>query len=148
MKETFKYKGFEGSMEFSSEDECLVGEVLFIQSKIIYIGDTFLELKSAFEDAVEAYLMHCKSHNIEPEKPCSGTFNVRIGSSLHKEAIKYAYEHEISLNEVMVKAVSCLVLDEIHHTHTIKIEQENNASFITTFGNQVVEIGGRNVKFC
>lgn len=148
MKDTLKYKGFCGSMEFSLEDECLVGVVLFIQSKIIYIGDTIAELKTAFEQAVDAYLLHCVEHNIEPEKPCSGTFNIRIGASLHKEAIKYAYEHEISLNEVMVKAVSCLVFDEIHHTHTIKIEQMQNASFVTTFSNQSVELGASNVKFC
>lgn len=148
MKETFKYKGFEGSMEFSAEDECLAGEVLFVHSKIIYTGETFAELKQAFEDAVDAYLLHCAKHNIEPEKPCSGTFNIRIGSELHKEVIKYAYEHEMSLNEVMIKAASCLVLDEVHHTHTITIEQSTNTSFTTTFKNNTTEIGGGNVKFC
>lgn len=148
MKETFKYKGFEGSMEFSAEDECLVGEVLFVNSKIIYIGETFPELKKAFEDAIDAYLSHCQQHGIKPEKPCSGTFNVRIGSNLHKEAVRYAYKHEVSLNEVMVKAVSCLVLDEIHHTHTIKIEQNSNNSFTTTFNKNSTEYRGGNVTFC
>lgn len=69
MKSTFNYKGFYGSMEVSQEDECLVGEVLFTHSKIIYIGETIAELKQAFEDAVDAYLVHCKDKNIEPENP-------------------------------------------------------------------------------
>lgn len=72
MNETFKYKGFEGSMEFSQEDECLVGEVLFVRSKIIYIGETYSELKAAFCDAVDAYLQHCEEKGITPEKPFSG----------------------------------------------------------------------------
>ena len=66
MKETFKYKGFEGSMEFSQEDECLVGEVLFVRSKIIYIGETYAELKAAFHEAVDAYLQHCGKKELIP----------------------------------------------------------------------------------
>lgn len=148
MKKTFKYKGFDGSMEFSAEDECLVGEVLFTQSKIIYVGDTYKELEQAFKDAVDVYLDHCLKHNIQPEKPCSGTFNVRIGASLHKEVVKYAYEHEISLNDVIVKAVNCLVMDEIHHTHTITFGESDPNSFIATFSGTESIIRGTNVKFC
>lgn len=105
MKETFKYKGFEGSMEFSQEDECLVGEVLFVRSKIIYIGETYQELKTAFQEAVDAYLQHCKDKGVSPEKPFSGTFNVRVGNHLHEMAIKAAYHNNISLNEIVVRAL-------------------------------------------
>lgn len=105
MKETFKYKGFEGSMEFSQEDEYLVGEVLFVRSKIIYIGETYQELKTAFQEAVDAYLQHCKDKGVSPEKPFSGTFNVRVGNHLHEMAIKAAYHNNISLNEIVVRAL-------------------------------------------
>ena len=85
MKETFKYKGFYGSMEVSLEDECLFGEVLFVQSKIIFVGESVPELKKAFEEAVDSYLEHCAEQDIEPEKPLSGTFNVRISPEMHKQ---------------------------------------------------------------
>jgi predicted HicB family RNase H-like nuclease len=124
MKETFKYKGFEGSMEFSQEDECLVGEVLFVRSKIIYIGDTYTELKVAFEEAVDAYLQHCEDKGISPEKPCSGTFNVRVGTQIHQDATKLAYRHNISLNEVVVHALeSFLYRDQsINNNLTVSVQ--------------------------
>lgn len=149
MKETFKHKGFDGSMEFSFEDKCLVGEILFIQSKVIYVGDTYDELEQAFKDAVDVYIEHCSKEGVQPEKPCSGTFNVRIGAALHKEAIKYAYEHEISLNDVVAKAVECLVMNKVHHTHTHTIKVENNvaSSVRATFGMQESSLGDQNVPF-
>ena len=105
MKETLKYKGFYGSMEFSLEDECLVCEVLFVQSKIIFIGDTIAELKQAFEDAVDSYLTHCDAKGIEPEKPLSGTFNVRISPELHKKLSLQASEDECTLNSCVSSAI-------------------------------------------
>jgi predicted HicB family RNase H-like nuclease len=105
MKETFKYKGFYGSMEFSLEDECLVGELLFVQSKIIFIGETVPELKQAFEDAVDSYLDHCSEEGIEPEKPLSGTFNVRISPELHKKLSIKAFETESTLNACVSNAI-------------------------------------------
>lgn len=105
MKETFKYKGFYGSMEFSPEDECLFGEILFIQSKIIFIGETFSDLKQAFEDAVDSYLDHCQEEGIEPEKTLSGTFNVRITPELHKRLSIKAFETRTSLNNCVAHAI-------------------------------------------
>jgi predicted HicB family RNase H-like nuclease len=130
MKETFKYKGFEGSMEFSSEDECLVGEVLFIRSKIIYIGETYSELKQSFEEAVDAYILHCEANNIKPEKPCSGTFNVRVGTHLHQSAIKLAYQNNISLNEVVIRALE----------HFLATDHTESSNFTVNLKNSPVNI--------
>lgn len=117
MKETLKYKGFCGSIEFSLEDECLVGEVLFVQSKIIYVGETVPELKQAFEDAVESYLLHCQEKAVDPEKPLSGTFNVRISPELHKRLSIQAFEDDCTLNASVSNAIQ-FYLD--HY----KLEQE------------------------
>lgn len=137
MKETFKYKGFEGSMEFSLEDECLVGEVLFVRSKIIYIGETYPELKAAFHDAVDAYLQHCKEKGIAPEKPYSGTFNVRVGTRLHEMAIKTAYQNNVSLNEVVIRALEGFLggghsLGE----NKVTVNLKNSPISITTIASQ------------
>lgn len=105
MKETFKYKGFCGSIEFSLEDECLVGEILFIQSKIVFIGDTLPELKQAFEDSVDSYIAYCEAKKIVPEKPLSGTFNVRISPELHKKLSLQAFEDECTLNSCVSSAI-------------------------------------------
>lgn len=109
MKSTFNYKGFYGSMEVSPEDECLVGEVLFTHSKIIYIGDTLPELKQAFEDAVDAYLDHCEDKGIEPEKSMSGSFNIRISPDQHKQLAIKALKLNCSINACVVDAVNGFV---------------------------------------
>lgn len=131
MKETFKYKGFEGSMEFSPEDECLVGEVLFVRSKIIYVGETYPELKAAFEEAVDAYLQHCEDKEISPEKPCSGTFNVRVGTQLHQDATKLAYRHNISLNEVVVHALENFLYKDQPVNSNLTVNLKNTSVSIT-----------------
>lgn len=131
MKETFKYKGFEGSMEFSQEDECLVGEVLFVRSKIIYIGDTYTELKVAFEEAVDAYLQHCEDKGISPEKPCSGTFNVRVGTQIHQDATKLAYRHNISLNEVVVHALESFLYKDQPINNNLTVSVKSTSVSIT-----------------
>lgn len=130
MKETFKYRGFEGSMDFSLEDECLVGEVLFVRSKIIYIGETYSELKQSFEEAVDAYILHCEANNIKPEKPCSGTFNVRVGTNLHQSAIKLAYQNNISLNEVVIRALE----------HFLEANHTENSNFTVNLKNSPINI--------
>lgn len=131
MKETFKYKGFEGSMEFSQEDECLVGEVLFMRSKIIYIGETYAELKAAFHEAVDAYLQHCEEKGINPEKPFSGTFNVRVGPHLHEMAIKTAYHNKISLNEVVVRSLESFLGADHASNHNLTVNLKNSPILIT-----------------
>ena len=98
MKTTFKYKGFDGSIEFSIEDECLAGEILFINSKIIYVGDNIPELRQAFQDSVDHYLAYCAEKGIEPEKPMSGSFNVRTSPEMHKKLILKSIELDCSLN--------------------------------------------------
>lgn len=131
MKETFKYKGFDGSMEFSQEDECLVGEVLFVRSKIIYIGETYAELKAAFHEAVDAYLQHCEEKGISPEKPCSGTFNVRVGTQLHQDATKLAYRHNISLNEVVIHALESFLYKDHSANNNLTVNLKNTSVSIT-----------------
>lgn len=135
MKETFKYKGFDGSMEFSQEDECLVGEVLFVRSKIIYIGETYPELKAAFHDAVDAYLQHCKEKGITPEKPYSGTFNVRVGTHLHEMATKAAYQNDISLNEFVVRALNNFLTDNHGHSTKLSLTLKNSPLSITNINS-------------
>jgi predicted HicB family RNase H-like nuclease len=150
MKETFKYKGFEGSMEFSQEDECLVGEVLFVRSKIIYVGDTYSELKAAFHDAVDAYLQHCKEKDISPEKPYSGTFNVRVGTHLHELAIKAAYQNNTSLNEVVIHALENFLEAELSGgKNKMTVNLKNSPISITNITSQNINFPlKKEVKIC
>lgn len=57
MKNLLEYKGYYGSVEYSSEDVLLYGKVLGINSLISYEGESVAELQQDFEGAVDDYLM-------------------------------------------------------------------------------------------
>ena len=57
MKNLLEYKGYYGSVEYSSEDVLLYGKVLGINSLISYEGESVAELQQDFEWAVDDYLM-------------------------------------------------------------------------------------------
>lgn len=84
MKNYLEYKGYTGSVEYSSEDDCLYGKVQGIRNLISYEGDSVDELKKSFEYMIDSYLEDCKTENITPEKPYKGSLNIRIGSDTHR----------------------------------------------------------------
>ena len=137
MKEFLRYKGFMGSMEVSIEDNCIHGKILFIDDIVTYEAESPAQLQVEFKAAVEDYLATCKQLGRVPNKPFSGSFNVRIGPDLHQRIARHAAFKNTSINEVMKQAVTeCLkepdpeeVLHRNYHTfeynntYNIDIEQ-------------------------
>lgn len=58
-----------------------------------------------FIAAVDDYLEDCKRDGVEPEKPCKGSFNVRIGEELHCQVALLALMLDEKLNEFVTEAV-------------------------------------------
>ena len=117
--ETMQYKGFLGSIEISKEDKILFGKLLHINGLVTYEAETYPELESAFQEAVEDYLDDCEKRNIEPQKSCSGTFNIRITPEKHKKLTFLASLSESSLNSLMNEAVDLVI--EKHTTKHAKL---------------------------
>lgn len=112
MKKTnqyMKYKGYEGSIEYTLEDKILFGKVQGIKSLISYEGNTIDELEKDFQGAVDDYLASCKEDGITPEKPFKGNFNVRIDPSLHEKLANYAVAKHQSLNASVEEAIKRLL---------------------------------------
>ena len=105
MSKDMSYKGFTGSCEISTADDCLHGKILFIEDILTYEGQTVAELKAAFHDAVDEYLAQCHEEGVEPNKPFSGTFNVRLGPMLHRAAAISARRQNTTLNDFVTRAV-------------------------------------------
>ena len=81
---TLKYKGYSGTVEYSEEDNCLFGKIIGMSKNIItYEGKTVEELKADFESGVDLYLESCKEQGVKPQKPYSGSLNIRIPSEVH-----------------------------------------------------------------
>lgn len=130
--ELLNYKGYHGSVETAIEDGVLHGKILFINDLVTYEAETLRDLRSEFEAAVADYVETCQAIGKNPEKPCSGQFNVRIDPELHKRAALRAIQLDQSLNAIVVAALE-KYLDEQdivhnhHHDHdvrvTVKLEQ-------------------------
>jgi predicted HicB family RNase H-like nuclease len=111
-KADMKHKGFTGSYDISFDDDCLHGRVLFIDDLISYEGSTPAELRQAFIAAVNRYIDHCEKTGKAPNKPYSGTFNVRVGPELHRSAARCAQRRGMTLNELTTRALQAYV-DEV-----------------------------------
>lgn len=107
MKHNLTYKGYSGSVDISIEDNCLHGKIEFINDLVTFEGSTPIELKIAFEEAVDRYLVYCKKTGTIPDKPFSGSFNVRTGAALHRLSAQVAASKGVSLNE---HVIACLRL--------------------------------------
>ena len=63
MSNRLKYKGFEGTVEYSEDDDCLFGKILGIDGLAMYFGDSLESLKKDFYEAVDFHLSHFEDKN-------------------------------------------------------------------------------------
>jgi predicted HicB family RNase H-like nuclease len=114
------HNGYHGSIEFSIEDGVLHGKVLDINDLVTYEAENLPALQKAFAEAVENYLVQCRALGVDPNKPYSGTFNVRLTAELHKLAALCAARKGTSLNEfvrTVVEAATCEENEAANHVH-------------------------------
>ena len=109
MSNLLSYKNYNGTVEYSKEDECLFGKVVGIKSLLSYEGSSVKELETDFENVIDEYLKDCEERGIKPEQPYKGTFNVRISPELHRTIAVYAIEHGKSLNSAVEEAIGDMV---------------------------------------
>ncbi len=109
MSNLLSYKNYNGTVEYSKEDDCLFGKVVGIKSLLSYEGDSIRELEQDFQNVIDEYLDDCKERNVKPEQPYKGTFNVRISPELHRDIAVYAIEHGKTLNAAVEEAIGNMV---------------------------------------
>ena len=106
MKRTISYKGYIGSVEIDEEDHGFGGIILNIDNAhIIYGGKDYDELVSSFHEAVESYINDTKTNDDESLSKYKGSFNVRVKPKVHRDAVVYAKQHDLSLNKVVEVAI-------------------------------------------
>ncbi len=106
MKDMMKYKEFLGSVHYDSEDETFYGKIEGINDLVSFEGNDVLQLKNAFQQAVDDYLSLCSKLDKNPHKSFKGSFNVRINPKLHKLAYQIALIEGISLNQLIQNAIT------------------------------------------
>jgi predicted HicB family RNase H-like nuclease len=99
---TLKYKGYSGTVEYSEEDNCLFGKIIGMSKNVItYEGKTVEELKTDFVTGIDLYLDSCKEQGIKPQKPYSGSLNIRIPSEVHSQLALKAQMTGRSINAII-----------------------------------------------
>jgi predicted HicB family RNase H-like nuclease len=64
---TMTYKGYAARIEFSDEDNCLVGHVAGIRDVVGFHATSVDELRTAFQEAVDDYLATRKKVGKSPQ---------------------------------------------------------------------------------
>ena len=96
-----EYKGYKGSVEYSREDNCLVGKVQGMGKDLIaYEGQTLDELRQDFEAGIDSYI-----EGVEPQKPYSGKLNLRMPSELHSRVAAFVAASGTTINDFINRAI-------------------------------------------
>ena len=99
------YKGYIGDVKYDSDAHIFHGEVINTRDVITFQGKSVDELEKAFQDSIDDYLEWCTEDGVEPERPYSGKFNLRISPELHKEIAITAKLLKLSINRFVEKAI-------------------------------------------
>ena len=95
---TMKHKGYIARIDYDEEREVFHGRVVNMKHVISFEGRTPEELKREFAESIELYLAVCKRRRIEPERPYSGQFVLRVDPALHRSIAVAAERDGQSIN--------------------------------------------------
>lgn len=137
MNNLMKYKGYCGTCEVSLEDGVLHGKIECINDLVTYEASTPAEIQVAFEEAVDDYLETCELIGKEPDKVMSGSFNVRVGSELHKKLYIESKKVGVSLNDFIKTSLSkSLDQKKEVHMHLHMPERKFEKEYTSEFSNK------------
>ena len=105
MKDILIYKGFIGSVHFSTNDRVFFGKIEGINDLVTFEGTTVDELENAFHYMVDEHIKDCRKDGKPAEKSYKGSFNVRISPDLHRQATQIASVEGITLNQLVQRAI-------------------------------------------
>ncbi len=105
MSNIITYKDYHAAIEYSSEDQMLVGSVIGVQDCLNFHGFSIEELTQSFHSCIDGYLEMCEALGRSPDKEYKGSFNVRIPSETHRAADIQAKKEGVSLNQFVQAAI-------------------------------------------
>lgn len=132
---TLYYKGYQGAVEF--EDGSLFVRVLHIDDVLVARFTDSREADKVFHELVDEYIEDCKELGRSTSKPFKGTFNVRVGTELHRRAAMMSAESGVSLNawvsDAIAEKLDCDQLtDRVENVFTIRMEEARIMQFAKT----------------
>jgi predicted HicB family RNase H-like nuclease len=92
MNDILQHKGYYAEVHFSAEDEVFFGKIIGISDLVNFEADSVKALKKEFANAVTDYIATSQELDKVSNKTYKGSFNVRIPSALHKEAVTCCFK--------------------------------------------------------
>ena len=96
---TMTYNGYSARIEYDDQDEIFVGHLAGIRDIVSFHGSAVEDLKAAFHEAVDHYLVVCEKRGETPQRPYSGNVMLRIPPETHAAAARAADLAGVSLNQ-------------------------------------------------
>ena len=101
-----EYKGYLCTVEYDEKAKIFHGDIINTKDVITFQGTSVKEIERAFRDSINDYIAWCEEEGVEPEKPYSGKFNVRLSPELHRQIAILVKKKHISLNSFVEKALN------------------------------------------
>lgn len=102
-----QHDGYLALIELDEEESGLLrGEVVNSRSVVTFYGASVKELKAEFATSIQVYLDVCKERGIQPEKPFSGNFMVRMDPDAHRAIALAAARAHMSVNKWVAEALA------------------------------------------
>lgn len=94
---TMKLNDYVARIDYDEEREMFHGRIINIRDVVNFYGRTPEELKQEFKNSLDCYLEVCRERGIEPAKPYSGRFNIRMSCEQHQFLAEAAAHYGKSL---------------------------------------------------
>jgi predicted HicB family RNase H-like nuclease len=104
------YKGYLGEAFYDDEIGMFSGRVINAKAIGTFYGKTVEEIEREFRQTIDYYLDLCKRKDVEPEKPFSGKFNLRLTPELHRKIYLASSEEGKSINTWIQEKLEALVV--------------------------------------
>ncbi|HEU0044076.1 type II toxin-antitoxin system HicB family antitoxin [Sphingomonas sp.] len=110
MSNVMSHKGYSAAVEFDGEDGIFTGRIAGIRDGVGFHGESVSELRAAFQEAVDDYLVTCARLGRKPQKPYSGKLMLRVRPELHQALALKAELAGKSLNQLGEEALAAAVV--------------------------------------
>ncbi len=104
-----EYKGYHGAVEFDPQLDQFHGRVINTRSVISFYGTSVEELREEMAASVDVYLEVCEERGIDPDRPYSGKFMVRVRPEVHRNIALAAASEGKSMNEWLSERIEEIV---------------------------------------
>jgi predicted HicB family RNase H-like nuclease len=98
------YNGYTALINWSDEENCLVGNVIGIRHNILFRGSTSPEIYETFKEMIDWYLSECELDGIEPNPPPTEIL-VPVPIDLYAQAHLKAESKEIPIHQFLHEAI-------------------------------------------